>query len=49
MEKNVLDRIGRHIGADAAIAKSATDEELVETLREVLAETQRRAEARLRA
>ncbi len=44
MEKGVLDRIGRHIGADGTIVKDATDEELVGTLREVLAETSKHAE-----
>ncbi len=48
MEKSVLDRIARLIGTDGAIAKSATDEEFVGTLREVLAETLQRAEERVR-
>jgi DNA-binding response OmpR family regulator len=48
MEKAVLDRIGRYIGADGAIVKTAADEEFGEKLREVLAEEQQRAEARQR-
>lgn len=49
MEKAVLDRIGRLIGADCAIIKGVTDEDLVGTLREVLAETLQRAEDRAQA
>ena len=48
MEKHVLERIGRLIGADGVIVKGAADEEFVKTLREVLAETLQRAEDRMR-
>jgi CheY-like chemotaxis protein len=49
MDKPVLERIVRQIGADGAITKDATDEELATTLNEVFAETQKRAEERLQA
>lgn len=48
MDKPVLERIMRHIGADGAVVKDATDQELTRTLQEALVEDQQRAEARLR-
>jgi len=47
MEKAVLERIVRHIGADGAVIKDSTDEELSRTLHEALAEDRLRTEARL--
>ena len=48
MEKAVLERVGRLIGADGIIVKGSADEEFIGTLQEVLAETSQRAEDRLR-
>lgn len=47
MEKAVLERIVRHIGADGAVVKDATDQELTTMLEGALAEDQQRAKARL--
>lgn len=48
MEKPVLDRIARLIGADGAIAKDAADKEIVKAIEEVLADTSRRDQDRTR-
>jgi len=48
MEKTVLDRIARLIGADGAIAKDAADKEIVKAIEEVLADTSRRDQDRTR-
>ena len=42
MERSVLDRIVRHIGADGAIVKDATDQELATMLHGALAADQAR-------
>jgi DNA-binding response OmpR family regulator len=46
METSVLDRVGRHIGADGAIAKRASDEDFAHALQQALAEVERRMKSR---
>ncbi|MBK9261470.1 MAG: response regulator [Polyangiaceae bacterium] len=46
MEPSVLDRIGRHIGADGAIAKDANDDEFAHELRRALTDLDARMVAR---
>ncbi len=47
MEKPVLERIARHIGADGAISKSASDDELIKVLQATFEEHRERIEARV--
>lgn len=47
METAVLERIVRHIGADAAIVKDATDEELGQKLGHALAEARKQVNVEL--